>query len=221
MITRLQAGANESVKVMKSALDKGHEGAQRVERTAEALSDILDAVQAINEMNTQIATAAEEQSAVANEINRNIANISEVAHHTTQAAEEALRAGVELADLSMSLQKLVQKYELGAGNTLDLSAAAFLDGEAGLTEDQAVSHKHCDFGKWYYGVGLSKYGHIQALKDLEAPHEELHTLIREIIRLKNAGDLEAAEEGYRQVDHLSQRIVALIEQVEQAVNSGA
>ncbi len=233
MITRLQAGANESVKVMGSALEKGHEGARRVERTAEALADILGAVQAINEMNTQIATAAEEQSAVANEINRNIANISEVAHHTTQGAEEARHAGEQLASLSMELQQLVKKYELGAGSTLDLSAAkaahlawkarlrAFLDGEESLTEEQAVSHKHCDFGKWYYGVGLGKYGHIQALKELEAPHEELHKLIREIIRLKNAGDLEAAEEGYRQVDHLSQRIVSLIDQVEQAVNSGA
>ncbi len=233
MISRLQAGANQSVKVMEAALEKGREGSAQMERTAEALNQIRQAVDVINEMNTQIATAVEEQSAVANEINHNITVISEVAHHTTEGAKESREAAAHLAELSMELQGYVRHYELGTGNTLDLSAAkaahlawkarlrAFLDGQEALTEEQAVSHKHCDFGKWYYGVGLAKYSHLQTLREVEAPHEELHTLIREIIRLKNAGDVEGAEAGYEQVGVISQRIVELLDRLEREVNSGA
>ena len=232
MICRLQAGATESVDVMGSALEKGHEGARRVEHTAEALSNILDAVEAINEMNTQIATAAEEQSAVANEINRNIVSISEVAQHTSQAAAEAQHAGVELARLSMDLQQLVKKYELGA-QALDLTTAkashlawkarlrAFLDGQESLDEEQAVSHRQCDFGRWYYSEGLARHAHIPALQEVEIPHEELHTLIREIIHAKQSGDLSRAEELYQRVGQLSQHIVDLLDQAERAVNQAA
>jgi len=115
--------------------------------------------------------------------------------------------------------------------TLDLSAAksahlawkarlrAFLDGNATLTEEQAVSHHHCVFGKWYYSEGLSKYGHIQELKNVEQPHEKLHQLIKQILQAKSSGNTSQAEGMYRQIEPISAQIVNLLDQVEMRVNS--
>ena len=64
MIERLRAGARESVAVMGAALDQGQSGAEQVANTLAALTEISGAVNKINDMNTQIATAAEEQSHV-------------------------------------------------------------------------------------------------------------------------------------------------------------
>jgi methyl-accepting chemotaxis protein len=90
----------------------------------------------------------------------------------------------------------------------------FLDGKEALTLEQAVSHKHCDFGKWYYSEGLKSYGHLKPIMDVEKPHEELHQLIKTIIGLKDEGKTQEAENAYKQVAKISERIVACLTEAE-------
>ncbi|MFW2372859.1 MAG: methyl-accepting chemotaxis protein, partial [Gammaproteobacteria bacterium] len=63
-------------------------------------------------MNTQIAIAAEQQSSVSEEINRNIVNISSVVSDTADGASQTSSASSELARLSMELQKLVGQFKV-------------------------------------------------------------------------------------------------------------
>ncbi|MBI1424865.1 MAG: hypothetical protein GC149_15570 [Gammaproteobacteria bacterium] len=225
MIGRLQGGVHDAVSVMEVALEKGQDGSTKVHNTLNALNEIFNAVSIINDMNAQIATAAEEQSQVANEINRNINAIAQIAEQTTQDAGESRNTSVLLADISQKIQQLVSQIG-GGGLALDLSSAkaahlnwktklrSFLDGKSTLTMEQAVSHRHCNFGKWYYSDGLGKYGHLQALREVEKPHEELHELIRIIIDLKQHGRIQEAEQAYRNVARLSDEIVAHLNQAE-------
>jgi methyl-accepting chemotaxis protein len=110
MIERLQKGTANAV----SAMDKSREQAQAgVEQAAEAgtsLDSIKSAVDLINEMNTQIASAAEEQSAVAEEINKNINNISHVAEQSAEAARQNAAASEQLANLAEELQNVVSRF---------------------------------------------------------------------------------------------------------------
>ena len=92
----------------------------------------------------------------------------------------------------------------------------FLDGRESLTLNEAVSHKHCVLGKWYYGEGLQHFGNIQAMHDLEKPHAELHQLIREIIEQKEKGQMKKAEELYQTVGPISEKILKLLDAVERA-----
>ncbi len=225
MIGRLQEGVRDAVSVMKVAQDKGEKGAEQVQRTLQGLEDIKQAVTLINDMNAQIATAAEEQSQVANEINRNIVNINEAANTSAEDVSEARAISEKLAMLSNEMFGIVQASGRVSG-TLDLSAAkaahlnwktrlrSFLDGKEALTMEQAVSHHHCDFGKWYYSDGLKKFGHLKPLRDVEKPHEELHELIREIIQFKENGQDAAAEQAYSQVASISEHIVSLLDAAE-------
>jgi methyl-accepting chemotaxis protein len=119
----------------------------------------------------------------------------------------------------------VKKAGLASGS-LDLSAAkaahlnwktklrSFLDGKSTLSQEQAVSHHHCDFGKWYYSEGLQQFGNLQPLVDVEQPHKELHELIRQIITAKKNGQNEEAERLYQNVAVLSERIVGLLNEAE-------
>ena len=50
---------------------------------------------------------------------------------------------------------------------------------------------------------------------LEPPHEELHRLIKEIIQLKEQGDMPGAEELYKKIPPLSEQIIGLLDAVEQ------
>ena len=66
----------------------------------------------INDMNTQIASAAEEQSAVAEEINRNVTNISQIGDQTAEGVGQTAAASENLAQLSTQLQTVVGQFKL-------------------------------------------------------------------------------------------------------------
>ncbi|AOU98465.1 hypothetical protein BI364_11315 [Acidihalobacter yilgarnensis] len=114
MIEQLQNGAKAAV----SAMDTGRERASKsVEKAREAdgsLRTITEAVTRINDMNALIASAAEEQSSVAEEINRNISNISQVTEQTLTGSQQTASASEELARLSAGLQALVSQFKIHA-----------------------------------------------------------------------------------------------------------
>jgi methyl-accepting chemotaxis protein len=110
MINRLQSGANKAVQVMEVGKQKSLQGVEQASAAGEALNTINQAVDRINTMNTQIASAAEEQSTVTEEINRNIVNINEVAEQTSQGAKQAEQASDDLARLAEQLKKLVSQF---------------------------------------------------------------------------------------------------------------
>lgn len=231
MIKALQDGVRSTVSVMEVASTKGGESSEKVEDTFSALKDIHRSVNIINDMNAQIATAAEEQSAVANEINQNIVSITQVADATTRDANDTQETSVKVATISQQLKELVIQLDASGDKSLDLSSAkaahlnwktrlrAFLDGKEALTRDEAVSHRHCNFGKWYYSEGLEHFGQLQGMIDVEQPHEEIHELIRIIIDLKNNGQISEAEAAYRKVDSISSIIVGHLDAAEQQAAS--
>ena len=77
-----------------------------------ALEQISIAVQTIHDMNTQIATAVEEQSTVTEDISRNLAEIQQVGDETAAGATQTASASRELTELAAGLQQLVMGFTL-------------------------------------------------------------------------------------------------------------
>ena len=112
MIEKLQAGAQTAVKVMDDSRAKAEESVTQAAQAGSSLEVITNSVSLIKDMNTQIATAAEEQSAVAEEINRNVVNISEIVDRTAEGASQTSMASEELAKLAGELQHLVNAFKV-------------------------------------------------------------------------------------------------------------
>jgi methyl-accepting chemotaxis protein len=112
MIEKLQNGANQAVSVMEAGRTKAVESVEQAAKAGEALEAITGVVDNIKSMNMQIASAAEEQSATAEEINRNIVNISEVAQETAAGSQQTASASDELARLASDLQGHVVKFKI-------------------------------------------------------------------------------------------------------------
>ena len=111
MIERLQTGTRAAVKVMQQGRAQASSSVEQAQMAGTSLSTITGAVTRITDMNTQIASAAEQQSAVAEEINRNVVNINGVADQVTLGATQIDQASQELARLATHLLSIVNRFK--------------------------------------------------------------------------------------------------------------
>ncbi len=114
MIEKLQTGSHNAVEVMEKSREQAQAGVEQATEAAESLQAITQAVATITEMNIQIASASEEQSAVSEEINKNVTSISQISEQTASGAEQTTASANELARLASELQNLVSQFKINA-----------------------------------------------------------------------------------------------------------
>ncbi len=112
LISALQGGAEKAVTAMEQSRGRASDTVTKAEDAGASLASITSAVGTILQMNTQIATASEEQTSVAEEINRNVINIQNVSEQTAAGAQQTSLASAELARLSDELRGLVGKFRV-------------------------------------------------------------------------------------------------------------
>lgn len=110
MIERLQSGASQAVSAMEDGRNQARTGVEQTLKTTECLESIVQAIAVINDMGAQIASAAEEQSAVSEEISRSITSINDLTAETTDGAVQTTEASQEVARLAVELQNLVGRF---------------------------------------------------------------------------------------------------------------
>ena len=110
MIEHLQSGISDAVNVMGRGRDQAGSAVNQADETEQALDSIAEAVATIHRMNIQIATAAEEQNTVTEEMNRNVVSINDLSEHSTRTARDVASAGSELASMAKELQDLVSQF---------------------------------------------------------------------------------------------------------------
>jgi len=112
IIEKLQVGAKNAVSVMHSGRTQAGASVKQAGEAGDALAVITSAVGDISEMNTQIACAATQQGSVAEEINVNITNISQVADQSARGTEDIANSSVDLARLAVELQSMVAQFKI-------------------------------------------------------------------------------------------------------------
>ncbi|WP_263140711.1 methyl-accepting chemotaxis protein [Pseudomonas sp. RIT-PI-AD] len=114
MIERLQRGAREAASAMSQGQQKAHKTLEDAAQADTALRSISEAVDTIMNMNTQIASATEEQTSVAQEINRNLVNIRDVAQSTQDAVNHIDQSSQTLAQIVSRLRELTNRFRVDA-----------------------------------------------------------------------------------------------------------
>lgn len=112
LIEQMQSSADSAVAVMEQGRGKANDSVTQAKRAGDSLRKINQSVASINGMNTQIATAAEEQSMVAEEISRNISRITEASQQAAEGANQTGSASRELVSIANRLQERVEQFKL-------------------------------------------------------------------------------------------------------------
>ena len=112
MITRLQEGAKHAVCVMDQSRSQAGAGSRQADNAGAALGSITHANRVISDMAAQIASAAEEQAAVANDISRRIEQIRELASHNAAGSDQVTSASEGVARLAEGLYAQVSHFNI-------------------------------------------------------------------------------------------------------------
>lgn len=111
MITNLQSASKLVQETIAKGCELADSSVNEAAKAGDALASITKAVTIISDMNHQIASASEEQSAVASNVDQNINLISQVATKTAEGAQKTAEASGQLTYLAEDLQRLVHQYK--------------------------------------------------------------------------------------------------------------
>ncbi|MBU2022355.1 MAG: methyl-accepting chemotaxis protein, partial [Gammaproteobacteria bacterium] len=112
LIVELQNGAQESLDKMLKSRDLSTKNAEQAKEVLALFANISEQVGYVQDMNNQIATAAEEQSQVSDEINRSVENVRQLADRTTEGSIESVAAVSNLRALSHQLKSLTDRFKI-------------------------------------------------------------------------------------------------------------
>ncbi|OEC40805.1 chemotaxis protein [Pseudomonas sp. 1D4] len=112
MIDQLQTGVRQAEQRMQQSRDTASRTAEDAGAANKMLGRIREAINRINDMNLQIATAAEEQSATTEEINRNTTNIRDISHEVAGGAEQQVRQCAVMVDQVGQQDRLLSRFRI-------------------------------------------------------------------------------------------------------------
>lgn len=112
MIAQLQEGARKAVSVMRQSQNQAQISVERAQDAMRALEAISDSVSSIDNMNLQIAGAAEQQIAVTEEINRNIIHITNLSEQAAEGARQTTSSAGQLNRLAEDLNRLIGEFKI-------------------------------------------------------------------------------------------------------------
>ncbi|AOY88085.1 chemotaxis protein [Marinobacter salinus] len=112
LVTSLQTSAGNSVSAMESSASLASDTLKRATATGSTIERITRAVDEIKQYNNQIATASEQQTSVAEEINVNVTRIRDVTDQSAASSNQTASSSSELARLGSELQTLVSRFRL-------------------------------------------------------------------------------------------------------------
>ena len=111
IIDNLSSISAQAVEAMEASKARADDGADDANKAGFALEEIAQSVEKIRSMNTMIAAAASEQSAVVNEINNNIQAISTISEQTGSGAHNTLQQSEEIASIAEELDQTINRFK--------------------------------------------------------------------------------------------------------------
>ena len=225
MIKAIQSETKGAVAAMEQGVRQVETGTMEAAHSGEALRDILEQVNAVAMQVSQIATAAEEQTATTGEISNNIHQITVIIQATANEAHESARSASRMNCLAEELMTGLGKFKMEDDVLLAINKAksahmifigkikAHLDGSARIDPNALPTHLTCAFGKWYLGKGDENCGHISHFREIDTPHARVHELGKQAINAFNTGDKNKALQLCAEMVSNSEELVGILDKL--------
>lgn len=222
-IGAVQSESAQTTRSMEEASGEVTRATDYIRQVGDTLNSIVYAVQKVKDQITQIATAVEEQSAASEEVARNIERTSSISQDLEMMADDVMHEVAGLIKVGEQLRESSSNFKTKGSELMILDLAktdhrtfmnkigACLKGDLRLEPEQLPTHHTCRFGKWYDDQGRQMCGTLPSFKAVNTPHEKVHSMAKEILRLHYSGDVKRAENLFREAEDESDKIVSLLD----------
>jgi methyl-accepting chemotaxis protein len=226
MISVLQQGMATAVSIISENTVLAKSTSQKAAVATEALKDISDAIENIDIMTEQIAMATEQQNTTTQDTNIQVNSIKELSDKVSVNSMEVTQRSASVSESILMLIQQLRVFNVEEAIGLDLALAKsahiawkekirnMLSGRTKIAKNNLIDHTMCVLGKWYYGEGFKKIGHLSSFKAIETPHKKMHEAVLNAVQAMENKDLILANTYAEQVYQLSSDIVSLIEKME-------
>ncbi len=226
-ISTLRQGANAVFEATDRLARQISENIELATKGQSALETIRTSVEESTAPMSEIAKAAEEE---AQAVQETAASVNQIAGAMTKVQQATSDLAVMVSDLQRALRStraLTEKFRVELSDVELLQAAQgdhvlwvqrlhemLLDREQ-ISPQDVADHRSCRLGQWYErnrAAGQS----VPAFNALERPHQEMHAVARRAVEFYNGGQLEEARKAVHRVIVLSQEILSLLGECQQA-----
>ncbi|HUI65412.1 MAG TPA: methyl-accepting chemotaxis protein [Bacteroidota bacterium] len=200
------------------------------EEQSSASEEISKNVEAISSVTSQTATGVQQIARAADDLNRLTEILRQLigGFHLSDKAGEG-RTGDPKHTINGTHLGVGEIGKLtgisGGQQTLDIHAAKrahlawrtriqnLVAGKERIAEGDVVSHRDCQLGKWYYSSGQSELGNNDVFRKLGETHQEMHNLLRSVVKSWNEGRNREAKSHAEKVYDLSDRVIELLDEL--------
>lgn len=112
MIEQLQAISEKAVETMGQSQQQAEHSVSQARNASESLDNIVQSISSVNDINTQIAAASEEQSQVVASIDQSITAIKDLSEQTVSDAKQSDNLSQELAGIATELQTQLKRFKV-------------------------------------------------------------------------------------------------------------
>ncbi len=225
MIKSIQQETRNAVAAMNEGVQEVERGTDQATQSEQALNRIINEINDLSLQVSQIATAAEEQTATTSEISGNILAITDVGRNVAQTAQHSSREASQLNTSAEALLGTLAGFHLDEDLPLILNKAksahmiftgkirAHLSGNLSIDSNVLPSHLTCAFGKWYQGEGQHTCGGTPTFREIDEPHARVHELGKQAIQAHDAGDKAKAMALCHEMVGVSQDLIAILDRL--------
>ncbi|WP_084053142.1 methyl-accepting chemotaxis protein [Desulfonispora thiosulfatigenes] len=228
-IKELQGAIDLSVKRINSTSAQLESGKTLVNDTIVTIQGINDSIQEIDKTVNQVAANAEEQAAVTESFTEGTVDISNESDYLAKTCRDT---GLAIYEVSKDLDKfrldLIQNRNfLKDADMMEVYKTDhllwrwrvynMLLGFEKVDVNVVSDYKNCGLGKWYYGIECDKIRHINAVKQMEKPHIELHQAAKDAAIAFNNGDIAEAERSLARMDECSVIVFGYIDEIKKVL----
>jgi methyl-accepting chemotaxis protein len=219
MIKSIQTETGSAVNTMNQGVAEVELGMENSRKSEQVLEGILTDINEVTSQITQIAIAAEEQTATTHEIAGNIQRVITSLDTSSHSASDSASAVNQLIKLAEELLQTVRAFKISEHDIVILDLAkndhrlfvtkvrTAMHSPNSLDPANLANHHGCRFGKWYDSDGKAVCGNLPSFRAIDAPHERIHALAKEAVAAANNGNKEKSEQLFAEVEQLSHVVV--------------
>lgn len=211
---RSAQAAKEISQLIHESVEKVSEGSRQVSHVGSAIDAMVESSVQVAAIVGEISAATQEQTSGIEQVNHTVTEMDQVTQQNAALVEEVSAASHSMEDQARTLAKVVAQFRLASSDDAAREAALGINFEAMVNGHQAWKQRLFDFmgghgeavdasvasrddacalGKWIYGEGKKKLGHLNEFEVLRKHHASFHTCAGEVAGCVHSRDMKQAE----------------------------